>query len=437
MTKVLMYGWEFPPYISGGLGIACHDLTKALSEIGTKITFVLPTLQGKTDTNLHLELLSSSDHVIEETQQKTLSYEEFKERMDIIGIESTLRPYFTEKSYQEFIERLINKGAILEDHQNFYKLSLTGQYGPDLISEVFRYAYVAGKIAAKVEHEVIHTHDWLTFLAGVEAKRISGKPLICHVHALETDRSGINVNQQIYEIEKMGLHEADKIIAVSFLTKNNIVNYYGIDPNKIEVVHNAVSKHKSTQRTEYIKKTPDEKLVLFLGRITFQKGPDYFIEAAAKVLKEFPKARFVVAGSGDMMHRLIERTAELKIGRNIHFTGFLKRPEVEELFASSDLYVMSSVSEPFGISCLEAILFDVPVIISKQSGVSEVLSNALKVDFWDVDELANKILNVLTHPALSKELQAQSSEELKHIQWEKSATKVEDIYKKLVPAHSY
>ena len=286
-----MYGWEFPPYISGGLGIACHDLTKALSEIGTKITFVLPTLQGKTDTNLHLELLSSSDHVIEETQQKTLSYEEFKERMDIIGIESTLRPYFTEKSYQEFIERLINKGAILEDHQNFYKLSLTGQYGPDLISEVFRYAYVAGKIAAKVEHEVIHTHDWLTFLAGVEAKRISGKPLICHVHALETDRSGINVNQQIYEIEKMGLHEADKIIAVSFLTKNNIVNYYGIDPNKIEVVHNAVSKNKSTQRTEYIKKTPDEKLVLFLGRITFQKGPDYFIEAAAKVLKEFPKAR--------------------------------------------------------------------------------------------------------------------------------------------------
>jgi glycosyltransferase involved in cell wall biosynthesis len=357
--------------------------------------------------------------------------------MDIIGVESTLRPYFTEKSYQEFIERLINKGAILEDHQNFYKLSLTGQYGPDLISEVFRYAYVAGKIAAKVEHEVIHTHDWLTFLAGVEAKRISGKPLICHVHALETDRSGINVNQQIYEIEKMGLHEADKIIAVSFLTKNNIVNYYGIDPNKIEVVHNAVSKHKSTHRTEYIKKTPDEKLVLFLGRITFQKGPDYFIEAAAKVLKEFPKARFVVAGSGDMMHRLIERTAELKIGRNVHFTGFLKRPEVEELFASSDLYVMSSVSEPFGISCLEAILFDVPVIISKQSGVSEVLSNALKVDFWDVDELANKILNVLSHPALSKELQAQSSEELKHIQWEKSAVKVEDIYKKLVPAHSY
>ena len=198
-----------------------------------------------------------------------------------------------------------------------------------------------------------------------------------------------------------------------------------------------VSKHKSTQRTEYIKKTPDEKLVLFLGRITFQKGPDYFIEAAAKVLKEFPKARFVVAGSGDMMHRLIERTAELKIGRNVHFTGFLKRPEVEELFASSDLYVMSSVSEPFGISCLEAILFDVPVIISKQSGVSEVLSNALKVDFWDVDELANKILNVLSHPALSKELQAQSSEELKHIQWEKSAVKVEDIYKKLVPAHSY
>lgn len=431
MTKVLMYGWEFPPYISGGLGIACHDLTKAMSELGIKITFVLPTLQGKIDSKLHVDLVSSSEQIIEESYQKTLSYEEFKERMELIGVESTLRPYFTEKSYQEFIERLINSGTILEDHQNFYKLSLTGQYGPDLVSEVFRYAYVAGKIAANVEHDVIHTHDWLTFLAGVEAKRISGKPLICHVHALETDRSGINVNQQIYEIEKMGLHQADKIIAVSYLTKNNIVNYYGIDPNKIEVVHNAVSKQKSTQRTEYIKKSSDEKLVLFLGRITFQKGPDYFIEAAARVLKHYPKARFVVAGSGDMMHRLIERTAELKIGRNVHFTGFLKRPEVEELFASSDLYVMSSVSEPFGISCLEAILFDVPVIISKQSGVSEVLSHALKVDFWDVDELANKILNVLAHPALGRELQAQSSEELKHIQWEKSAEKVREIYHKL------
>jgi len=432
MAKVLMYGWEFPPYISGGLGIACHDLTKALSELGTKITFVLPTLQGKVDANLHLDLLSSSEQIVEESYQKALSYEEFKERMDIIGIESTLRPYFTEKSYQEFIERLINSGTILEDHQNFYKLSLTGQYGPDLISEVFRYAYVAGKIAAKVEHDLIHTHDWLTFLAGVEAKRISKKPLICHVHALETDRSGVNVNQQIYEIEKMGLNAADKIIAVSHLTKNNIVNYYGINADKIEVVHNAVSKHKSTQRNDSVRKDPEEKLVLFLGRITFQKGPDYFIEAAAKVLKHYPNARFVVAGSGDMMHRLIERTAELKIGRNVHFTGFLKRPEVEELFASSDLYVMPSVSEPFGISCLEAILFDVPVIISKQSGVSEVLSNALKVDFWDVDELANKILNVLVHPALGKELQAQSAEELKSIQWEKSAAKVQDIYKKLI-----
>ena len=427
-----MYGWEFPPYISGGLGIACHDLTKALSELGTKITFVLPTLQGKVNAGLHLDLLSSSDQIIEESYQKTLSYEEFKERMDVIGIESTLRPYFTEKSYQEFIERLINSGTILEDHHNFYKLSLTGQYGPDLISEVFRYAYVAGKIAARVEHDLIHAHDWLTFLAGVEAKRISKKPLICHVHALETDRSGVNVNQQIYEIEKMGLNAADKIIAVSYLTKNNIVNYYGINSDKIEVVHNAVSKHKATQRNDSVRKDPDEKLVLFLGRITFQKGPDYFIEAAAKVLKHYPNARFVVAGSGDMMHRLIERTAELKIGRNVHFTGFLKRPEVEELFASSDLYVMSSVSEPFGISCLEAILFDVPVIISKQSGVSEVLSNALKVDFWDVDELANKILNVLEHPALGKELQAQSSEELKNIQWEKSALKVEEIYKKLI-----
>ena len=433
MSKILMYGWEFPPFITGGLGVACYDLTKALSSLGTEITFVLPTMKGKNPVNSHLHLLDTNDLRVPNYIDKSISYEEFMEKIDLIGINSSLRPYITEDSYQEFINRMYESNTITEEHiqKDFYQFNISGDYGPNLIAEVFRYAFVAGSVAADVEHEVIHAHDWLTFLAGVEAKRISGKPLVCHVHALETDRSGINVNQQIFEIEKRGLEAADQIIAVSYLTKNSIVNYYGISPDKISVVHNAVSKKKSTQRTNSVKKDPDEKSILFLGRITFQKGPDYFLEAAAKVLQKYPKARFVLAGSGDMINRLIERTAELKIGRNVHFTGFLKRPEVEELFASSDVYVMSSVSEPFGISCLEAILFDVPVVISKQSGAAEVLQSALKVDFWDTEELANKILNILNHKALRKELQAQASEELKHIQWEKSAQHVIEVYDKI------
>ena len=433
MSKILMYGWEFPPFITGGLGVACYDLTKALSSLGTEITFVLPTMKGKNPVNSHLHLLDTNDLRVPNYIDKSISYEEFMEKIDLIGINSSLRPYITEDSYQEFINRMYESNTITEEHiqKDFYQFNISGDYGPNLIAEVFRYAFVAGSVAADVEHEVIHAHDWLTFLAGVEAKRISGKPLVCHVHALETDRSGINVNQQIFEIEKRGLEAADQIIAVSYLTKNSIVNYYGISPDKISVVHNAVSKKKSTQRTNSVKKDPDEKIILFLGRITFQKGPDYFLEAAAKVLQKYPKARFVLAGSGDMINRLIERTAELKIGRNVHFTGFLKRPEVEELFASRDVYVMSSVSEPFGISCLEAILFDVPVVISKQSGAAEVLQSALKVDFWDTEELANKILNILNHKALRKELQAQASEELKHIQWEKSAQHVIEVYDKI------
>lgn len=434
-----MYGWEFPPFISGGLGVACYDLTKALSSYGEEITFVLPTMKGKDVDISHLNLLDSNEirvpEFINTSKSEDISYEDFMEKINLIGIESALKPYITEKSYQEFLERLNESKTITETitfeqgyETNFYDFSISGDYGPNLISEVFRYAFVAGSVAASVEHDIIHAHDWLTFLAGLEAKRISSKPLICHVHALETDRSGVSVNQQIYEIEKRGLEAADQIIAVSYLTKNSIVNYYGINPDKISVVHNAVSKKKSTQRNDSVRKDPDEKIILFLGRITFQKGPDYFLEAAAKVLKKYPKARFVLAGSGDMVNRLIERTAELKIGRNVHFTGFLKRPEVEEIFASSDVYVMSSVSEPFGISCLEAILFDVPVVISKQSGAAEVLQSALKVDFWDTDELANKILNILNHEALRKELQSQAAEELKHIQWEKSAQHVIEVY---------
>ncbi len=424
-----MFGWEFPPYISGGLGVACFDLTKALNDLGTKVTFVLPNVKSAPASDLHVNLLSSSE--VQLTRKDTLySFEEYLSGVEMISINSPLRPYLTEEGYLKFLEQYqIHTNETSSDKS--YKLYFKGDYGPNLVSEVFRYAYIAGVIAQRVEHDVIHVHDWMTAMAGVEAKRVSGKPMIYHVHALETDRSGFHTNREIFEIEKRGLDAADHIIAVSYYTKNNIVRFYNISPEKISVVHNAVSKTKVNKEYEVLRKMPGEKIVLFLGRITFQKGPDYFLEAAAKVLKREKNVRFVIAGYGDMINRLIERTAQLRIGRNVHFTGFLDREEVEEIFSSSDAYVMSSVSEPFGISCLEAVLFDVPVIISKQSGVAEVLNHSLKVDFWDTDELANKIYAVIKYPALQKELLTQASEELKHIQWDKSAHKVLEIYEKL------
>lgn len=425
--KVLMYGWEFPPFISGGLGVACHDLTKALTDLGLKIHFVLPSFGSHKTIKSHVDLINSSKV---EVSYKDLSsaVEYFSQNIDIFKVDSLLTPYMTEEGYLEqlaFLQSRIETDSITRSHN----LNITGNYGVNLVEEVMRYAYVSGFIAREVKHDLIHCHDWMTILAGIEARRHSARPLIYHVHALETDRSGLNINKRIYDIEKYGLEQADKIIAVSYHTKNQICEKYQINPNKIEVVHNAVSKTKVFVKSKKLaRKNNKEKIVLFLGRVTLQKGPDYFLEAAAKVLQKLKDVRFIIAGQGDMVHRLIERAAQLKIGNKVHFTGFLNREEVEALYQSSDVYVMPSVSEPFGITGLEAVLFDVPVIMSKQSGLGEVLKNALKVDFWDTDELANQIIALLKYPALNKQLQALAAQELKEIQWENSARKLTEIY---------
>jgi glycogen(starch) synthase len=272
----------------------------------------------------------------------------------------------------------------------------------------------------------------MTVFAGIEARAVSGRPFVLHIHSLEFDRSGENINQDIYDIERHGMEAADQVIAVSHYTKSAIVDRYGLDPAKVAVVHNAVRQNDRMPDDRH-RRDPARKIVLFLGRITLQKGPDYFIEAAARILKELPEVTFVMAGCGDMMPRMVERVAELGIGGNFHFTGFLTGEEVERIYAGSDLYVMPSVSEPFGITPLEAMRYDVPVIISRQSGVSEILHHVLKVDFWDVSEMADKMIAVLRHPALAADMVERSREALQQIHWEGAAVKIENIYRSLLP----
>jgi len=409
--QILMFGWEFPPYISGGLGTACYGMTKALVERGHRVTFVVPSLPGP-DRPSHVALLAAGDFPAGPGK-------DLQAGITVNPVDSPLRPYMAESDYGMFRE-----GSLLAS---------PGHYGPNLFDEVQRYGEAAALIARRVSFDVIHAHEWLSVPAALHARRESGRPFIFHVHALEFDRSGGSLNPGIFEVERQGLAEADHVIAVSHFTKSMIAERYGIDADKVTVVHNAVSRGEAALAYGVVK-AQGEKNVLFLGRITHQKGPLYFVEAAAKVLSVLPEVTFVMAGSGDLMPRMVERVAELGMGSRFLFTGFLRGGEVERMYAASDLYVMPSVSEPFGIAPLEAMLYDVPVIISRQSGVSEVLHHALKVDFWDVDDLAGKICAALTWGALTREMVERSRDELRALTWARAAAGIEEVYRKVTGA---
>jgi glycosyltransferase involved in cell wall biosynthesis len=299
------------------------------------------------------------------------------------------------------------------------------------MAEVARYSEIGESLAVENDFDLIHAHDWMTFVAAIRAKQATGKPLVVHIHAIESDRSGGRINPTIFDIEKLGMEAADHVITVSHYTRNLILEQYGIHPDKVSVVHNAVARRQAG-KIYHIPPSRTKKTVLFLGRITSQKGPDYFVEAAARVLEKRRDVVFVMAGSGDMLPRMIERVGELRLGCHFHFTGFLQGHDVERMYALSDLYVMPSVSEPFGLSPLEAMLYDVPVLLSKQAGVTEILPDAMTVDFWDIDEIASKILAVLSYPALSRELLRNGRKALKSIRWEVAAERIQLIYNKLV-----
>jgi len=426
--RVFMLGWEFPPFISGGLGTACYGLTKALDQFGVKVTFVLPTMVDSKYAT-HVKLLSPSSQMEGAFGVHGLKNIRFR------TIPSYLLPYFTPELYQRKIKE------ILQLKQKMYGGTITAasqfiggaDYSGDMYGEVHRYAAIAAHLAQSEEFDIVHAHDWMTYPAAVAVAAISGKPLIVHVHSTEFDRSGEHVNQMIYDIERKGMEQANKVIAVSHFTRNIIISRYGISAEKVEVVYNGVEHNPNSALAEtHIDK--NEKIVLFLGRITMQKGPDYFLAAAKKVLEIMDNVKFVMVGSGDMMHRAIEMAAWLGIGHKVLFTGFLRGEDVQKIYKMADLYVMPSVSEPFGIAPLEALGHDVPVIISKQSGVSEVLTHALKVDFWDVNEIANKIIAVLKYPSLSLTLRQNGSFEVRKLRWMDSAAKCVKIYEEMLVA---
>ncbi|MDP1621673.1 MAG: glycosyltransferase family 4 protein [Bacteroidales bacterium] len=425
--RVLMFGWEFPPHITGGLGTACFGLTKGLVKNGVDVIFVVPKAYGD-ETKDGFRLVNASDVVLDFSK---IDKQEYMERIKFMEIGSNLVPYLDPEEFERTVTR-DQLGGTSEIHSVFAKqYAFSGKYGPNLMMEVSRYALVASSIAVNNTFDVIHAHDWLTYPAGIAAKKVTGKPLVIHVHATEFDRTGENVNQPVYDIERQGMMEADLIIAVSNLTRQTVIEKYGISPEKVITVHNAVEPVDRPD-LEGVSKHVKEKVVTFLGRVTYQKGPDYFVEAAYKVLKRDSNVRFVMAGSGDLLNSMIRRVAKLKIATKFHFTGFLAGPEVDTMFAMSDVYVMPSVSEPFGISPLEAMRSNVPVVISKQSGVAEVLQHALKVDFWDIDALADAIYGILHYEGLSKMFIRYGKTEVDNLIWENAAVNILNVYNKAV-----
>ena len=387
-----MFGWEFPPHIAGGLGTASYGLTRGLAKHGIEVIFVVPKAYGDEDQRF-VRVVNASEI---ETPFGDTREQDVWEKLTFIHIDSNMVPYVAPEEFDSYAEEYRRTGRTILDKEGWTeRYSFSGKYGANLMEEVARYAMVAAQVARDLagQFDLIHAHDWLTYYAGIAAKRVSGKPLVVHMHATEFDRSGEHVNPQVYEIERAGMTEADRVIAVSNLTRNIVIEKYGIPASKVVTVHNAV--RFSAKQAQSQERGVSDKIVTFLGRITYQKGPDYFVEAAAKVLRKTRNVRFVMAGSGDMLKHIVRRVAKLGIADRFHFTGFLKGDEVQRMFALSDVYVMPSVSEPFGISPLEAMRSNVPVIISKQSGVAEVLDYAIKVDYWDVDALADAIYGLV------------------------------------------
>ncbi|MCB1319642.1 MAG: glycosyltransferase family 4 protein [Leptospiraceae bacterium] len=419
-----MIGWEYPPEITGGLAIACRGLARALAARGHNVHFLIPRLSGGAFEDQGVRVFSPANFTYTDVEKEEIG--EWWEAAPMTEQAS---------AYASIPEDQRSAASLREEAREIHGMiaaQLRGGYGDHIYQEVEHFASYARVIARRGNYDMIHAHDWMAYPAGIRARLEINRPLVCHVHATEFDRSGDHVNQFIYDMERYAFHFCDRIVTVSNYTKNTLVHRYAVDSAKVDPVHNAVEfelPDDLRHRRKIVQERPiKDKIVLFLGRITFQKGPDYFVRAARKVIDQVKNVRFVMVGTGDMYPRMIEMAADLGVGKYFHYTGFLNREEVRRIYAMSDLYVMPSVSEPFGISPLEAMLHGVPVIVSRQSGVSEVISNCIKVDFWDVDEITRSIVEVLTRDELSSDLTNGAESEVRQITWSQSAARMETVY---------
>ncbi len=410
--KVLMLGWEFPPLFNGGLGVACHGIALVLKD-KVDLSLILPKVEDSYFEDIELIGLNTLAKK-ELAQEVKLEYYHFLEQVDTIyhnvsAYETVEEAILEEKNIR--IKKTITKK---EEGKTYDILGNESLYGGDLIEKVKKYASYVLEIAQDKEFDVIYAHDWLTFLAGIYLKYFFKKPLVIHIHSLEYDRTK-RTEGWVFDLEKKAIQEADTVITVSNYTKEIVQQYYQGEESKISVIHNGI---QAVEKIPFGKRPFPEKLVVFLGRVTAQKGPLYFLEVAHKIAQEYPNVRFVMAGAGDEMKKVIETGAHKGLGNRFHLTGHLTKEKVNYLLSLADVYCMPSVSEPFGLSALEAAFMEVPVVISKQSGVAEVLQSALKADYWDTNKMVHHITALLTN----KNLVAQQTEKaLKEVQgrtWE-------------------
>jgi hypothetical protein len=424
-----MLGWEFPPLFSGGLGIATHGIVKALSP-HVSIRLIIPNsapVEGLSAVNI----TGLNRVTLQELSREQSEFDYSSMISEVHRIPLAVSPYHymnqvIEKSSEERSHEITTQENAIHTIREMF--SDKDIYGINIMRKVHLFACLSEEIAADGDFDVIHAHDWITFPAGSRIKTRTGKPLVLHVHALETDRAGETSRNEIYSLEKDAMLFADRIVTVSQFTKDQMVKHYQVSPDKISVVHNGIEPLEIQRKPHTLK----DKIVVFLGRITHQKGPQFLLETAEKVCRFYPRVKFIVAGTGDQFSHLLETSAYKKLGRKFIFTGFLSRAKVNELLTMADVYFMPSVSEPFGLTALEAVQHHVPCVLSAQSGASEVIHAALKADFWDTDKYANYIYALLRHNALKQELSKNALEELNKLTWSHAAEKIMNVYKEVV-----
>jgi glycogen(starch) synthase len=428
MINVLMLGWEYPPLFSGGLGIATQGIVKAL-RTKARIKLIIPSAAALEDLQ-DVSVVGLNRVTAEEINLERLQFHFSIPHADLYSVPIALSPY-------QYINDLIARSGVddftLLQHEKTLAIvnrifSETEVYGPNILQKVYVFTKIAEEIAARTKFDVIHAHDWVTYSAGVQIRASSGRPLILHVHSLETDRAGKGTRNEIYALEKSALEAADAIIAVSAYTKNQIIENYHIDPSRIVVIYNGIDPAKTKRKQHELR----DKLVVFLGRLTHQKGPQFLIETAEKVSRVFPRVKFVVAGTGDQFVPLLEASSFKKLGSKFIFTGFLPKSKVNDMLSMADVYFMPSVSEPFGLSALEAAQFEVPGVISAQSGVAEVMKASLQADFWDTDKFANYIYALLTYDVLHREIAGKAKHDLAALTWDRASEKIADLYSSLI-----